>query len=951
MSDMSYSTKEENMFMNVQGGEKKVMKKILSVALSTAMAFSMFANVAFGDTATLTPQAKFDALAAKGILNGYPDGQAHLEKDLTRAEFAKIVTKLFDLKEVSNKLSYKDKGYNAKNWAVPYIEAVTAAGYMQGQDTVKGIFNYNGKVTVEEVAAVLFRALKLETPATSDNTASAWAKGYAQAVINAGLVAKDTNFKANASRSLVVETAYAVDQLKAAPTVASAEAVSPTSVVVTFSDKTTETVTLTTALEQGKETTISFKHNGHDYTAKVTLAAPKVVSVTTPNSKQVVVKFNRPVDASTLTETTAGVTTLVYGAVSMVNLGSAPAVSPEKATVVLAADGTEAWLTFADNQYLKGQYTFTLNDKTKTTAGEKIAPYTQLLTVADTTAPTIVSVSAVAKATTNKVQVKLSEPVKGTGTVIAYVNGVAANVENRKAGAALDELTLSTGTLESGKTYDVSLTNIVDFAGNYIAPNPTKTTVTVVSDVTAPTVSKVTVTGENTVEVVFSKKMDIQTLHGNISLLNSNGENKGTFQVSQGKDATTFNLTHYGVTFPASDSFNGTIVFGATIRDYLGNTVAASSTQAVSFAKDTVAPTVVSATYGTSGLTVKLSEKVTFVSTGQIALINDATGYPTIVTVTPTTTDGKEFKFAVPTLSTGNYSLRLPAGAFIDSSIAKNKLAAVVVPVTVAADNTVDTEKPFVVAGTTSVVADVYGQQTISFKVQDLSGLNISTLKEVANYTLDGKALPSGTYITTDYVSGSTTVPVKVSIVVPSSGISKSDKLNLVVNGIADTSGNVIVPDTLTVSLKDGVSPTLANAAVSSGDGKLLVLGFSEDITNISADGSDFVFNVNGIEVPAGAVKVTTTPGVGSDAGKYYVTIEAKSGKYNDQNVLFFDLGKTPDGIVQHNEVIAYTDDAAGAIKLSSNYIYSVTVKVADGSAIKDKSNNVISNGNVIPAK
>lgn len=150
MSDMSYPTKENSQFMNVQGGEKKVMKKILSVALSTAMAFSMFASVAFGETAT-TPQAKFDALAAKGILNGYPDGQAHLEKDLTRAEFAKIVTKLFGLTEVTGKLSYKDKGYTATNWAVPYIEAVTAANLMQGKDTVKGIFDYNGKVTVEEV--------------------------------------------------------------------------------------------------------------------------------------------------------------------------------------------------------------------------------------------------------------------------------------------------------------------------------------------------------------------------------------------------------------------------------------------------------------------------------------------------------------------------------------------------------------------------------------------------------------------------------------------------------------------------------------------------------------------------------------------------------------------------------------------------------------------------------
>lgn len=316
------------------------MKKILSVALSTAMAFSMFASVAFGETAKATPQQAFDALAAKGILNGYPDGQAHLEKDLTRAEFAKIVTKLFGLTEVSGKLSYKDKGYTATNWAVPYIEAVTAANLMQGKDTVKGLFDYNGKVTVEEVAAVLFRALKLEQPTTTDNSASVWAKGYAQAVINAGLVAQTTNFKANATRSLVVETAYAVDQLSVKPTltVASAEAVSPTKVVVTFSDKTTANVELTTALVAGVETTINFKHLEKDYTAKVTLQAPKVVSVTAPNAKQLVVKFNRAVDTDTVVEDGK----LIKDVVQVTALSGAPAVTTNGAEVSWAADGTEA---------------------------------------------------------------------------------------------------------------------------------------------------------------------------------------------------------------------------------------------------------------------------------------------------------------------------------------------------------------------------------------------------------------------------------------------------------------------------------------------------------------------------------------------------------------------------------------------------------------------------------
>ena len=40
------------------------MKKILSVALFTAMAFSMFASVAFGDDA-LNTQQKFDVLKEK----------------------------------------------------------------------------------------------------------------------------------------------------------------------------------------------------------------------------------------------------------------------------------------------------------------------------------------------------------------------------------------------------------------------------------------------------------------------------------------------------------------------------------------------------------------------------------------------------------------------------------------------------------------------------------------------------------------------------------------------------------------------------------------------------------------------------------------------------------------------------------------------------------------------
>ncbi|MEC0171818.1 hypothetical protein [Paenibacillus graminis] len=911
MSDMSYPTKEESQFMNVQGGEKKVMKKILSVALSTAMAFSMFASVAFGETAT-TPQAKFDALAAKGILNGYPDGQAHLEKDLTRAEFAKIVTKLFGLTEVTGKLSYKDKGYTAKNWAVPYIEAVTAAGYMQGQDTVKGLFNYNGKVTVQEVAAVLFRALKLEQPATTDNSASAWAKGYAQAVINAGLVAQTTNFKGNATRSLVVETAYAVDQKTVAPTltVTSAEAVSPTKVVVTFSDKTTANVDLTTALVAGVETTINFKHLEKDYTAKVTLQAPKVVSITAPNAKQVVVKFNRAIDPDTLVETN----TLIEGVVKVTEVGKTVDVAKD-AKVVISDDATQATISLDGNTFLKGNYTVVINDTIRTTAGEAIPAFTQLLPVADTVAPTVVSVSAVAKTTTNKVYVKLSEPVKTAG-LIAYVNGAAASV-SRDTYQPLDEVTLTAGTLNSGTSYDVSLTNLSDYAGNLATPNPVKTTVTVTSDVQAPVVQKVTAIGDKTVEVVFNKAVDYNSLVGNVRLLDANGESKGVFTINTTSDTKTFKLTSPLGSLPSTGTFSGSIVFGATVRDTIGNNLGTAVTQPITFNKDTVAPTVTSITYKSgSGLVIKFSEEVNHVAgVSGLTLIKDSTGVGTAVTSTPVKSkDGKSLTFATPGGVVGAYTLRLPEGLVVDASFAKNKLVATTVAVTGSTTSS-DSDRPKV----TSIV--YAGENTNDFiikvTVTDNSGVSVASLTDRNSYTMDSKALPTGAFITLESAADNATTRVAL-INIPKSSISETKDYKFLANGVADTAGNgVEAHNEVAIKLYDNVAPKLSSAAVSSTDSAVLIVTFSENVKNIQPE--DLLFSINSKEITP-----LTFDKVGNSTDKWYVTFNKK------------DIDASA---------------SSGAQDLNANNINTITVKVKDTADISDIANNKITTGTEVSGK
>ncbi|AIQ61297.1 S-layer homology domain-containing protein [Paenibacillus borealis] len=878
MSDMSYPTKEKSQFMNVQGGEKKVMKKILSVALSTAMAFSMFASVAFGETAQATPQQAFDALAAKGILNGYPDGQAHLEKDLTRAEFAKIVTKLFGLTEVTGKLSYKDKGYTATNWAVPYIEAVTAANLMQGKDTVKGIFDYNGKVTVEEVAAVLFRALKLEQPTTTDNSASVWAKGYAQAVINAGLVAQTTNFKANATRSLVVSTAYAVDQLSVQPTltVASAEAVSPTSVVVTFSDKTTQTVELTTALVEGVETTISFKHLEKDYTAKVTLAAPKVISAEAPNAKQLVVKFNRAIDADSVISDGK----LIADVIKVVTV-TGQTVTAAGSSASLNTAGTELTITFNVNEYdyLKGQYTIVVSDDVLTTSGSAVAAYTTLISVADVAAPTVKTINAVAKTTTNKVYVQFSEPVKPAG-IIATVNGVAASVYRESA----DTFSLTAGTLNSGTSYDVSLTNVSDFASNVAAP--IKTTVTVVSDTAAPTVVSITPVSDQYVNVKFNKKVSYESFNGNVGLLKADGDKIGNMNVITKEDSDTIKLqVPSNFDFPTSGAFTGTLQFGATVRDTLGNTLGTALSQQISLTKDSTAPSVASATYGSKGLVITFNEDITFLgSPATIRVINNATGayVTTGVDFSGQVVSGAKVTFPKVTGLSGDYTLRIDKELVKDLSKAGNKSAAATVVVTAATTTSNDTDRPTVTGITyTETASEEAGFIQFNVHVEDTVGLNAATLRENSSYTLGSKALPSTSFVLIERTDGgaasSALKKAIAKVFVPKSGISKTEAIEFVAFGLTDTAGNVAtVTDKAVIKpvLTDGVAPTLTAAVVNAGNTGLLTLTFSEKVKNV--DGGDFTVLVNGTEVAV----TSANEGTGSDADKWHLTLAG----YSDLN-------------------------------------------------------------------
>ncbi|WP_186786114.1 S-layer homology domain-containing protein [Paenibacillus agilis] len=275
------------------------MKKRLAMLLSVAMAFSMFANVAFGAEAQLTTKEKFDALVKDGIFAGVKDKNGNIDPQLNlhtdRAQFAKILALTAGLsKEEGN--SFKDKGYST-HWAKGYVEAVTKAGFMSGVGNEK--FDLKGKVTGEQMAKSFALALGLKKveDAPAVEGVSKWAYGYVAAIKAAGFdFSVDGKWNVPVQRAVLVEAAYDIKQ-KTSVKVDSVKVIDEKTIEVKFTDGETVKHTLDTALVEGKETTVEVTHKGAKHQVKVTLQA-LAIEAKTVGAKTFEVKLNRTVDTA-----------------------------------------------------------------------------------------------------------------------------------------------------------------------------------------------------------------------------------------------------------------------------------------------------------------------------------------------------------------------------------------------------------------------------------------------------------------------------------------------------------------------------------------------------------------------------------------------------------------------------------------------------------------------------
>lgn len=176
-----------------------------------AVIFTDIADVAWA-------QEAINELYKKGVINGTSEGIYSPHKDVTRAEFVKLILNALGI-TASGECSYED--VSADHWAYKYIAAASNAGIVQGAD---GSFNPESSITRQDMTVIIRRALEFKASSLksvrelvqfadeadiSDYAADAVANLYTAGIINGrgdGIFAP----KATATRAEAAKMIYEV---------------------------------------------------------------------------------------------------------------------------------------------------------------------------------------------------------------------------------------------------------------------------------------------------------------------------------------------------------------------------------------------------------------------------------------------------------------------------------------------------------------------------------------------------------------------------------------------------------------------------------------------------------------------------------------------------------------------------------------------------------------------
>ena len=192
------------------------MKKLLAMVLALVMTLSLAVSAsAFKDDDKVSADYAEAAavLDGMGVFKGYEDGEFKPLNNITRAEVATIIYRIYTGDVAKNDKSGLYATYNkfsdmtGAGWAAGYI------GYCANAELVKGYpdgtFKPSGKITGYEVLAMILRAVGYDK--NGEFSGTDWAVNVAKYAEQLGIlknVAKTTNLGAPATRELVAEMLF-----------------------------------------------------------------------------------------------------------------------------------------------------------------------------------------------------------------------------------------------------------------------------------------------------------------------------------------------------------------------------------------------------------------------------------------------------------------------------------------------------------------------------------------------------------------------------------------------------------------------------------------------------------------------------------------------------------------------------------------------------------------------
>ena len=833
---------------------KKYTKFVAAAATATLVASAIVpvaSAAGFSDVADTNSHAvNINALVDAGIIQGYPDGTFKPNQELTRGQVVKMLGKWVEAQgfeipaDYATKARFNDVAVDAKDQElVKYAALVADTGVFNGSN---GALNASGKITRENMALVLDRAFKaingttlvelateIEDVKVADlATAKAEAREAIQALRDLGItVVENFNPKNTVTRGQFASFLNKTINTAVELTVKEAVAVDAKTLNVTLSDNSTHVVELEKALEANEATKVTFTIDGKEYTATVTfkVEAPKVMSVNIVDGVTVEVKFSEAVLKSDINNkvsiqgTTLDTATLSEDGKTL-TLNSATAINVKDAAVVV-----EPIRTAKDRLV-------------------KTAKYVSVVTYKDEVAPTIASVKATTKGkATDTVVVTLSE--KATiGS--AKINGVDVASGNIKVDGKT--VTLEGVTVEAGKSHTVELFNVEDKAGNKSVKASKTFEVSV--DTVAPTAT-IEAAGDNTILVTFDKSMNVDSVKA--ALVNGivkdellGAVTSDTATVVEKSDNKQFLVELKDNTiFANKDSRTFTVVLGGTMTDALGNKFAAT-TKSVTLTKDAVKPVatgydiIVDEDGKVEEIVVEFNEALAAtqsdINFASVATVVNEQGKvdSTLNALTGSVEKGSKkvsFKFATPVLIEGKLAVTFNKDLVTDLALAANKSDAFNMTFDFGTAKT-STEFEMAAGAFDTTTADTI---KVTFPEAVKGGAVAGSATDLANYTLDGKALTGATItISADN---------KVATIKLAEGTITADNKTAVmkVSNVQNLAGTKTVKAyEQTIAVQDTKAPELTSAVIV--DNQTIELTYNEAVQFGGTFASDFSLIVDG---------------------------------------------------------------------------------------------------------